>query len=145
MMATTRKLLIQFGDGGSPETFAHNCSINTNREVTYTTEFTEWDEPDCDDLDGPSVRRRAPSVLDSTISGAGTTDPESYETLFDKWLAGEPINCRIKIDEPGASGGFYTQAAYYIASIGQAKEGKGVVTFSIELSQDGTLTKTANA
>lgn len=139
-MASTRKLLIEFGDGGSPEDFAFNCSINTNREFTLSATMTEWTEPSCVDPDAPSWQRRAVDVLSGGITGAGTTDPISYGALRDMFLAGEAVNMRVKLDIPLASGGGHFAGAFIISSLGTAKEGKGVVTSTIELQSDGAIT-----
>lgn len=139
-MAATRKLLIEFGDGGSPEDFAFNCSINTNREFTLSATMTEWTEPSCVDPDAPSWQRRAVDMLSAGITGAGTMDPLSYGALRDMFLAGVAINMRVKLDLALAAGGGHFAGAFLVTSLGVAKEGKGVATCTIELQSDGAIT-----
>lgn len=139
-MATTKSLLIQFGDGGSPETFAHNCSINTTREFTIEATTNDGTAPDCDNLDAPSWVLRSVDTLSAGISGAGTMDPLSYAVLRDKQLAGEAINARVKIDIALAAGGGYFSGSYVITSMAIAKEGKGYLTCNMALQSDGAIT-----
>jgi hypothetical protein len=139
-MATTRKLLIQFGDGADPEVYSHNCSINTSREFTLEATTVDQTEPDCEAPDAPSWVARAVDTLSAGISGAGTMDPVSWGVLRDLMLAGEPFNVRVKLDIPLAQGGGHFQGRYVVTTLGMAKEGKGYVTSNVALSSDGIVT-----
>lgn len=141
-MATTKSLLIQFGDGALPEVFAHNCSINTTREFTLEASTVDGTAPDCDNMDAPAWVLRSIDTLSAGISGAGTMDPVSWGVLRTKMLAGASFNMRVKLDLPLASGGGYFSGAFVINSLGAAKEGKGYVTCSVSLQSDGEITWT---
>ncbi len=139
-MATTKSLLIQFGDGGSPEAFSLNCSINTTREFTIEATTNDGTTPDCNNLDAPSWVLRSIDTLSAGITGAGTMDPLSFAVLRDKMLAGESINARVKIDLSLAAGGGYYSAAFVVTNLSIQKEGKGYLTCNITLQSDGTVT-----
>lgn len=141
-MAKTQKLLIEFGDGGGPEEFAFNCTINTSREFTLTATAVEATDPNCVDPDAPSWVARAIDTLSAGITGEGTMDPISYGALRDRMLAAEPFNVRVTLDLPGASGGGYFQGSYVMTSLGLAKEGKNFVSASVELASNGAITWT---
>ncbi|WP_377297475.1 hypothetical protein [Rhizobium sp. SGZ-381] len=40
-MATTKKLLVQFGDGANPQAFSHACTINTSQDFTVEATTTD--------------------------------------------------------------------------------------------------------
>lgn len=139
-MATTKKLLIQFGDGESPEEFAYNCTINTSQDFTIEATTTDATEPNCEDPDAPAWVLRSIDTLSAGINGAGTMDPLSYATLRDFMLAGQPFNVRVMLDLPSAQGGGHFAGRYVMTSLGIAKEGKGYVSATVALSSDGAVT-----
>jgi hypothetical protein len=139
-MATTKSLLIQFGDGGSPEVFAHNCSINTTREFTIEATTNDGTAPDCNDLDAPSWVLRSIDTLSAGITGAGTMDPLSFAVMRDKMLGGYAIKARIKIDIALAAGGGYYAGSFVVTNLSIQKEGKGYLTCNISLASDGAIT-----
>lgn len=139
-MATTKSLLIQFGDGDLPEVYTHNCTINLSKEFTIEASTIDATEPNCEDEDAPAWVLRAVDTLSAGISGSGTMDPSSFAVLRAKILAGTEFNVRVKIDLPLASAGGYFQGAYILTSLGLAKEGKGFVSASVALSSSGEVT-----
>lgn len=138
-MATTQKLLIQFGDGAEPEQFLYNCTINTTREFTLEGTTVDGNEPNCEDPDAPTWVVRAIDTLSAGITGAGTMDPLSYAVLRGYMLAAEAFNVRVKLDLPSAQGGGYFEGQYVMTSLGVAKEGKGFVTANVALSSNGAV------
>ena len=138
-MATTKSLLIQFGDGGSPEVFSHSCSINTTREFTIEATTNDGTAPNCDDLDAPSWVLRSIDTLSAGITGAGTMDPLSFAVMRDKMLAGEALNARVKIDLALAAGGGHYAGSFIVTNLSIQKEGKGYLTCNISLSSDGPI------
>ncbi|MDQ1183581.1 phage tail tube protein [Agrobacterium larrymoorei] len=138
-MATTKKLLTQFGDGATPENFAHSCTINTSQDFTIEATTTDATEPNCAAPDAPGWVLRSVDTLSASINGAGTMDPESFAKLRDKQLSGEPINTRVLLDLPKAKGGGWYAGRFIITSLGIAKEGKGYVSSTIALQSDGEV------
>lgn len=141
-MAKTRKLLIEFSESGSPDTYDFNCTINTNREFTIEGTTIDITDPNCVDPDAPAWVARVIDTLSAGITGEGTMDPISYGELRDKMLAGASFPVRVTLDETGAVGGGYYQGAYVMTSLGMAKEGRGYVTVSVEMQSDGAITWT---
>jgi hypothetical protein len=141
-MATTKKLLIQFGDGGlgeGPEVFTYNCTINTSQDFTIESTTVDATEPNCEDPDAPAWMLRSIDTLSAGINGAGTMDPLSYAVLRDHMLAGESFNVRVLLDLPSVAGGGYFEGRYVMTTLGIAKEGKGYVSATVALSSDGAV------
>jgi predicted secreted protein len=138
-MSTTKKLLVQFGNGAAPEVFAHACTINTSQDFTVEATTTDATDPNCEDPDAPGWVLRSVDTLSASINGAGTMDPVSFAMLRDKMLSGEPINTRVLMDEPKAKGGGWYAGRYVVTSLGIAKEGKGYVSSTVALQSDGKV------
>ncbi|MBP2540409.1 hypothetical protein J2768_002846 [Agrobacterium tumefaciens] len=138
-MATTNKLLIQFGDGEAVEEFAHSCTINTSQEFTIEATMTESTDPNCENPDAPGWVLRSVDTLSANINGAGTTDPVSYGVLRQKMLSGEPFNVRVLVDLPKAQGGGWYAGRYVMSSLGLAKEGKGFLSSTVALQSTGVV------
>ena len=143
-MATTKKLLIEFGDGASPEVFTYNCTINTSQDFTTEATTVEATEPNCEDIDAPGWVLRSVDTLSANINGAGTMDPPSFTVLRTRMLSGQSFNVRVHIDITGIHGGYF-QGRYVMTSLGIAKEGKGYVTASLALQSDGEIVWVPNA
>jgi hypothetical protein len=139
VMATTKKLLVQFGDGATPQAFSHACTINTSQDFTVEATTTDATDPNCENPDAPGWVLRSVDTLSASINGAGTMDPMSYGRLRDQQLSGEPIDARVLIDLPAAQGGGHYAGRYVITSLGIAKEGKGYVSSTIALQSDGEV------
>lgn len=133
----TTRLVIQLGDGGDPETFAHTCGANSFG-ITLTNNLGENTVLDCDEpLDVPAaiVRHLESQDTSCTISGMVTT--EAWPT----WRAwadeGSEKNIKLFLDEAAAdNGGFWTLPAY-LGSLELTKETSGKATFSATISGAG--------
>src|SRR5690606_5262328 len=64
-------LLVQIGDGASPEVFAADCLINTDRGISFSSDENRQIIPDCDNPDDPAWQTLDKDGLTATISGAG--------------------------------------------------------------------------
>lgn len=139
-MATTRKLLVQIGDGATPEEFKHSCTINTTQDFTFEATTTDGTEPNCEDPNAPNWVLRAVDTLSANINGAGTADPVSYGVLRTKMLTGEEFNVRVLLDGlTSVQGGGYFEGKYVMTSLGLAKEGKGYVTSTVAMQSSGKV------
>lgn len=133
------KLLVQLGDGASPEVFTAPCGLTTKGiDLTATTQDDEVQ--DCDDPDAPIWVARGIASLSAGISGSGTLAMESLETWRDWFLSGDPKNIRVKLDLPGASGGGYYAMSAVLTAFNQNGEGKGLVQASITIQSNGEVT-----
>lgn len=139
-MATTRKLLIQFGDGATVEEFKNSCTINTTQDFTLEATTTDGTEPNCEDPNAPNWVLRAVDTLSAGINGAGTMDPVSYGVLRTLMLAGQDFKVRVLLDGlTSQQGGGYFEGAYVMTSLGVNKEGKGYVTATVALQSTGEV------
>lgn len=133
----TTRLVIQLGDGGDPETFAHTCGANSFG-ATLTNNLGEETVLDCDDpLDVPAaiVRHLESQDTSATISGMVTT--EAWPT-WRAWAdGGTEKNIKIFLDESAAkNGGFWTLPAY-LQQLEINKESSGKVRFTASISGAG--------
>ncbi|AJY44664.1 phage tail tube protein [Martelella endophytica] len=133
----TKRLIIQLGDGGSPELFAHTCGANTFG-ITLTNNLGENTVLDCDDpLDLPATITRHLESQDTSVSISGMVTTEAWPTWRDWADDGSEKNIKMLIDEPAASnGGFWIMPAY-LGSLELSKEGSGKVTFTGSISGSG--------
>ena len=138
-MAVTKALVFSFGDGGSPETFSQNCSLNATREFTIDTSFAEGTAPDCDNLDAPSWTLRSPDTNSASFTGGGTMDPVSFRKLSDLQLAGQAVNLRVTLAATLANGGGHYAGSFVVAKCSLSKEGKGYVQCSLDFQSDGEV------
>lgn len=99
-------LLIQLGDGGSPENFTHSCAINTSRGVSFTTNVTETEVADCANPSAPAKIARKAKTIDFTIEGAGKTDATSVWAFLAWWKSGGNKNIKVVQNATGAAGGW---------------------------------------
>ncbi|ETX26600.1 phage tail tube protein [Roseivivax isoporae] len=139
----TTRLVIQLGDGGDPETFAHTCGANTFG-ITLTNNLGENTVLDCEDpLDVPAVIVRHLESQDTACTITGMVTTEAWST-WRQWADdGVEKNIKIFLDESAANnGGFWTLPAY-LASIELTKETSGKATFSASISGAGQRVWTA--
>lgn len=100
------QLLVQIGDGESPETFAHPAMINTTRGITFTT-ATEADElPDLADPSLPAQTFRRARSFDTKIDGAGIVHSESVKEYAVMASSGEIRNIKVAVGNAIVTGPF---------------------------------------
>lgn len=100
-VANGELILVQIGDGESPETFAHDCLINADRSISLSANMITNVVPRCDDPSAPAKTMRAVESTDSSIGGGGKMHSSSVKTWMDWLLSGEPKNVRVKHNETG--------------------------------------------
>jgi hypothetical protein len=138
-------LLIQFGDGGGPETFTHSCLINTTRDITFKTNMTETEVADCADQSLPAKIVRKAKSIDFTVAGAGKTDAGSVYAFIQWWQSAAPKNCKIVQNLSGAAGG-WTGTGQLILSQFKTGGARGdYQDFTGEFVPAGVFTWAANA
>ena len=136
------KILIKIGDGGSPETFTHDCLINTERGIDFSGDVNQGVVPDCDDPSAPGWKYAIVDGLSATINGAGTLHSASVESFFNWFSSGASKNVQAWIDVLAADGGGYWSGAFVLTSFSITGPRKDKATCSITLVSDGALTWT---
>lgn len=143
--ANGTKLLVQIGDGGSPtETFAHDCGINAERGIDFSSDVTQTVTPDCDSPDDPAWKETTVDGLSATISGGGQVHTTTAKTAwYDWWASGAAKNCRVFVNVDSADGGGYWQGAFRCTQYGLSGDRNAKMTNTVTIVSDGALTWTA--
>ncbi len=136
------KLLIQIGDGATPETFAHDCLINTERGIQFSADMQEFTVPDCLSPDDPAWKETIKDGLSAAVNGAGMTHTSSIETWFNWFKSPDTKNVRIKVDAAGADGGGYWQGAFHCSNFEVTGTRKDKATTSTSLVSSGEVSWT---
>lgn len=139
------KLLVQIGDGASPETFTHDCLINTERGIAFSAETQEFIVPDCLAPEDPAWKEVTKDGLSATISGAGMLHTSSVEDWFNWFKSPDTKNCRVRVDVAGADGGGYWEGAFHLTALEITGDRKQKSTVSVTLVSNGAVTWTDNA
>jgi Phage tail tube protein len=134
-------VIIEVGDGGSPEVFVAPCALTTKNAVMTNT-MNEFAVPDCDDPDAPVWIERAISQKSFTISGSGTLAMESFDSVWRPWIFEGDVakNIRYRFDLPLADGGGWYYGAFKLASAGTPANVGELAQIEIELSSHGEVT-----
>lgn len=139
------KLLVQIGDGASPEVYTHDCLINGDRGAQLASDTTDTTTPDCDDPTLPGWKEVFKDGLRMTISGAGKLHTASYQTWFNWFNSDTPKNCRVKLDVAGSLGGGYLYGAFKLTALNLNGPRKDHSTIDVTLMSHGAIAWTANA
>lgn len=136
------KILIQIGDGASPEVFAHPCLINTDRGIQFSSNVTSEAVPDCSDQSTPAWTYTEVDGLSATISGSGMLDVASIESFYAWFEGGADKNVKVKVDK---TGGRTFTGAFKLTEFGITGTRKSKATCTITLVSNGAVTDAANA
>lgn len=138
------KLLLKVGDGGSPEAFAHYCSINAERGIQFQGEENTFSLPDCSDMDAIAWVVSEIASLRVLANGAGTLNGPDLMFFFEWWKSGESRNCKLVLDVPAADGGVIFSGAFKIPNFEVTANRGEKVNCSISLASDGEVTAADN-
>jgi predicted secreted protein len=130
------KLLLLFGDGGSPEQFTNPCALAT-KKFGRDAKTNDFNVADCDDPDDPIWTERVKSALSSTISGSGTLAQESLDTYEAAYVAQDSRTMRVTIDF--AVGPRNYEGKYHLTTFDITGEQDGKIQVEIELQSDGPV------
>jgi hypothetical protein len=139
------KLLIQIGNGGSPETFTHPCLINTSRGISFSTNMTETEVSDCADPSLPAKIVRKVKSIDFQVTGAGTLDKTSVYAYIQWWQSSAAKNAKIVQNVTGANGGWTGTGAVILSAFEITGERGDYQTVTLTLVPASTFTWTQNA
>lgn len=132
------EILIQIGNGASPEVFAHDCMINASRSISLTATTRDQTIPNCSDPSKPDKTVRSVDALDSQISGDGKLHKTSVKAWADR--RGQVVNVRGRIAGALRVAGPYILTEFTIT--GTARE---FATASVTLVQADQPTISADA
>ena len=136
-----KSLLVQIGDGESPEVFAHDCLINTTRGIQFASETNRETLPNCpDDDDTPGWSVVTVDGLSATINGAGMLHTTSVPD-WDAWFrSGESKNVRVLLNNvSSAKGGGHWAGPFKLTGWEVGGERTGRATSSVTLESDGEV------
>lgn len=126
------EMLVEVGDGGSPEVFGAPCGLNA-KAFNATADTNDTIVPDCDDPDAPAWKERAVNALSRDITGSGVLAQEFLAT-WDAWFAsGLSKNVRVTL-------GAKVWLGAYLLSQFQITSNRGdKVQISITMQSDGQI------
>jgi hypothetical protein len=130
------QLLIKIGDGASPETFAHPCSINAEREFAIRAQANDIVVPDCSDPDAPAYRELVKDVISSGVSGGGKMDNTVQNIqMLTAWAKNDTAkNCRVYVGTVG-----YWPVAMKCTEVRWQGARGDKINFNITLESDGVV------
>lgn len=131
------KLLIEVGDGASPETFAHPCLINSQRGITFTANGNKIEVPDCASPDDPAWTEFTKQSLECTLDGAGVMDNVAATIQsYSSWLASATgKNIKIYIGTVG-----HWTGVFHLTKFALTGNRGGKIEVSLQIDSDGAVT-----
>lgn len=131
---TFGQLLIEIGDGATPEVFGAPCGL-TSKNFNGQADTNDVVIPDCDDPDAPAWKGRSVTSLSRDISGSGVTTDE-YVNAWDDWfVSGLPKNCRATLGSRSWIG------SYYLTQFNQSADVGDIVKVSVAMQSSGAVTR----
>lgn len=132
------KILIQVGDGASPEVFAHPCMINADRGISISADVNDINVIDCDDPSLPGWKEIFKDGMSMEVSGAGVLHSTSIEEYL-AWAAADTAkNVRVNFNTTGALGGGYFAVPMKLVQFNIAGTRKQNSTVDLTLRSHGT-------
>ncbi len=130
------QLLIQIGDGGDPETFAHPCLINAARGFTLTAGTSQVSLPDCDDPELIQWLITNKTSLSGQITGAGTLHVPNVKDYNNMLIDPDPYNVRVNLNIPALDGGGYWEGKFQLTTFGITGDPTSDNTVSCDINFD---------
>lgn len=135
------QLLVQIGDGASPEVFAHDCLINAERGISFESETNRQVIPDCTTPDAPAWSVMDKDGLSATITGSGMLHTTSTAEWFTWFNGNDGKNVRVLFNGVSlANGGGHWAGSFKLTAfeVTGARNEKSQV--SVTLESDGVVT-----
>lgn len=133
------KMLVEIGDGGSPEVFTAPCGF-TEKSFTRSKTLNEVLIPDCDDPDAPVVVGRDVASITFAVSGQGVLAAEAVATWDSFFNSTSSRNVKVTFVFPSPVGNkVYTGLAHLETFEITAAVGDRVLA-NISMQGDGALT-----
>lgn len=136
-------LLVQIGDGASPEVFAEDCLINTDRGIQFASETNRQTIPDCLNLNALAWQSLSKDALTATINGAGMLHTTSVETWFNWFNSDTGKNVRVLLSGVSAlDGGGYWSGSFKLTAFEVTGTRNAKAECTATLENDGPVTWT---
>jgi TP901-1 family phage major tail protein len=120
-----RTLLIQIGDGATPEVFTNVCGITT-RSFNMSANSVDTTIPDCENPGGPVIKTGEPGIQNRTFNGSGKfVSGANAQLLLGHVRGGTTFNAKVIV--PGD--GTYT-GAWFVTEFEFSGEMEGNMDFS---------------
>lgn len=134
-------LLVQIGDGETPEEFVHDCLINATRGIQFQSETNRQTIPDCEAPDAPAWSSLSKDSFSATITGEGMLHTASVAD-WAAWFAGDVAkNTRVLLNGVSlANGGGHWAGAFKLTGWEVTGERNQKATVSVTLESDGAVT-----
>ncbi len=127
------QLLVQVGDGGSPEVFTSPVLINQSRQLDMTANATATVIPRTDNPSAPGKTIRRVTDTDSKISGTGILNAGDDKTYADWLQSGAAKNIKVS---NAITGGLVLLGPYVLTAYSSAGAKVGdMITCSLTLEQ----------
>jgi len=134
-------LLVQIGDGATPEQFAHDCLINTERGISFASETNRQVIPDCDTPDTPAWSVVNKDSFSATISGAGMLHTPSVKEWATWFASDDAKNVRVLLNGVSlANGGGHWEGAFKLTGWEVTGTRNEKATVTVTLESDGPVT-----
>lgn len=128
------ELLIEVGDGNSPEVFGNPCGL-TSKSFNGQAATNDTNVPDCDDPDAASWLERDVVSLTRDISGSGVLADEFLDVWDDWFESANTKNVRVSL------GDFQWTGAYLLTGFEITGDIGDKVKVSVSLQSDGEVTR----
>jgi predicted secreted protein len=133
---TFRTIYFKIGNGNSPETFTHDCIINSERGVQFQSQGQDVYLPDCSSPESPAWREHFKTGLSATVTGSGKADSASLAAM-DTWFRGDTAkNAQVWAEAQGNWEGAWKLTQFQIT--GDPLSGNPV-EFSATFESHGTI------
>lgn len=142
-VASGTKLLIQVGDGATPEVFdtSLTCALIA-KTVNFSADANSISVPDCDNPDLPASNFTEIMAKTFEVSGSGVAKTDAIEDWHDWFQSGAAKNVRIAVSIPAADGGGYWACPMKLTSLQITGERGNKIQMEITLQADGGVTWT---
>lgn len=130
------KLLIQLGNGASPEVFSAPCGLTT-KGITFTKNMNDITVPDCDDPDAAAWVERGVVSLSASIAGNGVLAMESHDTWLEAYQSTESVSARVLLTE--ATHGGWFEGKFHLSTLTENGSLGDKVQVTVALDSDGPV------
>lgn len=131
---TGRLLLIQIGDGASPEVFSNLCGIQT-RSFNMSANDVDTTIPDCDDPGATPQKTGVPGIKNRTFTGSGKFVAGAASAAFIGYVT-DAVVFNAKVIVPGL--GTFT-GPFYVTDFTFNGEQEGTMGFDATFMAGGEL------